>query len=264
MLQAGDRKISSPWPIIEPTNIAGALSMAYIVIADDDELIAELASQVLIDAGHACGWVTSGEDCWALLKGRRPDVLLLDQNMPGISGVSLLRRLRQSEAYYDLPVIMFTAMTGAEDETQAIYAGAQDFIRKPFDPRGFKRQRHQLFVSIAFNIGQTSENYQIRDIAMLVKDVVPGSTLGFADGASPDVRNYRVDCNYIATKLHGWKPQWTVRRGIEELYDAYKTHGVTLEEFEGEKFKRIAHIRQRIEAGELSEELFELQTEAVA
>lgn len=116
----------------------------------------------------------------------------------------------------------------------------------------------------AFNIGQTSENYQIRDIAMIVRDVVPGSSLGFADGASPDVRNYRVDCNYIATKLHGWKPQWTVRRGIEELYDAYKTHGVTLEEFEGEKFKRIAHIRQRIASGELSDELFELQTEAVA
>ena len=45
--------------------------MAHILIADDDELIAELASQVLIDAGHACGWVTSGEDCWALLRRRR-------------------------------------------------------------------------------------------------------------------------------------------------------------------------------------------------
>ncbi|EAQ29875.1 phosphate regulon transcriptional regulatory protein [Erythrobacter sp. NAP1] len=109
--------------------------MAFILIADDDELIAELASQVLIDAGHACGWVTSGEECWTLLQRRRPDILLLDQNMPGISGVSLLRKLRQSENFYDLPVIMFTAMSGADDENQAIYAGAQDYIRKPFDPR---------------------------------------------------------------------------------------------------------------------------------
>ena len=114
--------------------------MAYILIADDDELIAELTSQVLIDAGHACGWVTSGEDCWTLLQRRRPDVLLLDQCMPGISGVSLLRKLRQSAEFYDLPVIMFTAMTGAEDESQAIYAGAQDFVRKPFDPRGLKNR----------------------------------------------------------------------------------------------------------------------------
>lgn len=110
--------------------------MAFILIADDDELVAELATQVLIDAGHACGWVTSGEDAWALLQRKRPDVLLLDQDMPGISGVSLLRRLRQSENFYDLPVIMFTAMSGEQDESQAIYAGAQDYIRKPFDPKG--------------------------------------------------------------------------------------------------------------------------------
>ena len=110
--------------------------MAYILIADDDELIAELASQVLIDAGHACGWVTSGEDARDLLQRRRPDILLLDQDMPGMSGVSLLRKLRQSENLYDLQVIMFTAMRGEQDESQAIYAGAQDYIRKPFDPRG--------------------------------------------------------------------------------------------------------------------------------
>jgi len=110
--------------------------MAFILIADDDELIAELASQVLIDAGHACGWVTSAEECWELLKTRRPDTVLLDQDMPGMSGLSMLRKLRQSAEFYDLPVLMFTAMSGAHDETQAIYAGAQGFIRKPFDPRG--------------------------------------------------------------------------------------------------------------------------------
>ena len=109
--------------------------MAHILIADDDELIAELASQVLIDAGHACGWVTSGEDCWALLRRRRPDVLLLDQDMPGISGMTLLRRLRQSPEFYDLPVVMFTMMSGAQDEANGTFAGSNDFIRKPFDPR---------------------------------------------------------------------------------------------------------------------------------
>ncbi len=109
--------------------------MAHVLIVDDDELIAELASQVLIDAGHACGWVTSAEEAWSLLQRRRPDILLLDQDMPGMSGVTLLRKLRQSSTFYDLPVIMFTAMKGEQDESQAIYAGAQDYIRKPFEPR---------------------------------------------------------------------------------------------------------------------------------
>ena len=123
--------------------------MAFILIADDDELIAELASQVLIDAGHACGWVTSAEDCWELLKTRRPDAVLLDQDMPGMSGLSLLRKLRQSADFYDMPVLMFTAMSGAQDETQAIYAGAQGFIRKPFDPRGLTNRVRRVLAKRA-------------------------------------------------------------------------------------------------------------------
>lgn len=108
--------------------------MARILIADDDELIAELASEVLIDAGHASGWVTSAAEAWRCVNRRRPDLLLLDQSMPGESGMTLLRRLRRSPQLYDLPVIMFTAMNGEQDELQAIYAGAQDFLSKPFDP----------------------------------------------------------------------------------------------------------------------------------
>ncbi len=108
--------------------------MARILIADDDELIAELASEVLMDAGHACGWVTSAAAAWQCIQRKRPDVLLLDQSMPGESGLTLLRRLRLSAQFYDLPVIMFTAMSGEQDACQAIYAGAQDFLTKPFDP----------------------------------------------------------------------------------------------------------------------------------
>lgn len=109
--------------------------MAYVLIADDDELVAALASDALIDAGHPCGWVTNGIDAWDLLQNRRPDVLLLDQDMPGMTGSTLLRKIRNSAHLYDLPVIMFTALTGQRDEEQAIYAGAQDYLRKPFNPR---------------------------------------------------------------------------------------------------------------------------------
>ncbi len=108
--------------------------MARILIADDDELIAELASEVLIDAGHACGWVTSAAAAWTCVQKKRPDLLLLDQGMPGESGITLLRRLRRSPELYDLPVMMFTAMHGDEDKAQAIFAGAQDFLSKPFEP----------------------------------------------------------------------------------------------------------------------------------
>ncbi len=108
--------------------------MARILIADDDELIAELASEVLIDVGHACGWVTSAEDAWEVAVRRRPDIVLLDQNLPEMSGETLLRKLRGSPQFYDLPVVMFTGSHGSQNMKQAIYAGAQGFIRKPFGP----------------------------------------------------------------------------------------------------------------------------------
>ena len=106
--------------------------MAYVLIVDDDEIIASVASEALIGSGHACGWVTSAEDALALLKWRRPDLVLLDQDMPGMTGQELMRQLRSSENFYDLPIIMFTAMTGVRDEERALYHGAQGYIRKPF------------------------------------------------------------------------------------------------------------------------------------
>lgn len=109
--------------------------MAHILIVDDDELIAELAAEILLGSGHACGWVTSGDEALDLLKWKRPDLMLLDQDMPGMSGTQVLRHIRASEKFYDLPVIMFTAMSGATDEEQARFNGAQDYIRKPFDPK---------------------------------------------------------------------------------------------------------------------------------
>ena len=109
--------------------------MAYIVIADDDEIVANYASEILIGAGHACGWVTDGQQALDLLKWRRPDLLLLDHDMPGMTGGELLRTMRKSAKLYDLPVIMFTAMTGAHDEEQARFQGAQDYIRKPLEPK---------------------------------------------------------------------------------------------------------------------------------
>jgi len=109
--------------------------MAHIMIVDDDEIVAELASEVLIADGHACGWVTDAAAAEKLLSWRRPDLMLLDDNMPGESGTTLLRRLRLSPEFYDLPVIMFTAACGTSDEQRARHAGAQDYIRKPMNPK---------------------------------------------------------------------------------------------------------------------------------
>jgi nucleoside-diphosphate-sugar epimerase len=107
----------------------------------------------------------------------------------------------------------------------------------------------------AFNVGRTEENYQIRDIAELVKDVVPGSRVTYAEGGGPDSRSYRVDCGKIASTLPEFKPQWTLRCGIEELYTNYKHHGLTLAEFLGTNYMRIKHIKKLQSEGRLDGEL---------
>jgi len=107
----------------------------------------------------------------------------------------------------------------------------------------------------AFNVGQTEENYQIRDIAAMVEEIVPGSRIKYAAGGGPDLRSYRVNCDKVVGALPGFRPQWTVRRGIEQLYDAYKNNRLDLEEFQNTKYSRIKHIKKLLNDGRLDSEL---------
>jgi nucleoside-diphosphate-sugar epimerase len=101
----------------------------------------------------------------------------------------------------------------------------------------------------AFNVGSTSQNYRIRDIAAIVADVVPGCQLAFATDAGPDTRCYRVSFDKINKVLPDFKLQWDARKGAEQLYNAYRASKLTLEEFEGPRYQRISHIRKLISDG---------------
>jgi len=107
----------------------------------------------------------------------------------------------------------------------------------------------------AFNVGHSSQNYRIRDLAQIVSEVVPNCRVEYADDAGPDTRSYRVSFEKIATTLPAFKPQWDARKGAEQLYEAYRNSGLTLEEFEGPRYQRIAHIRKLIEDGVIDSEL---------
>ena len=107
----------------------------------------------------------------------------------------------------------------------------------------------------AFNVGQSAHNYRIRDLAEIVKDVVPGCTVEFADDAGPDKRSYRVKFEKIARKLPAFKSQWDARRGAEQLYKSYRGSGLTLAEFEGPRYQRIGHIKMLLANGILDSKL---------
>lgn len=111
----------------------------------------------------------------------------------------------------------------------------------------------ELVHNQVFNVGRTQENYRIRELAEIVAETVPGSRIEYAEGAGPDKRCYRVESNKLPQTLPEFKPQWNARRGAEELYAAFQKVGLTLEEFEGSRYKRVAHIKQLLEAGLLDE-----------
>ncbi len=117
------------------------------------------------------------------------------------------------------------------------------------------RAPREAIHDVAFNVGREGENYQIRDLAEMVREVVPGSRVTYASGGSPDKRNYRVNFGRINNTLPSFRPEWTVRRGIEELHDAYRGHALTEEEFLSSRYLRIAKIREHLDAGRLDESL---------
>lgn len=108
--------------------------MARIIIADDDELVGEIALDALHARGHGAGLVKDGAEALRVVRAKKPDLLVLDCNMPGLSGVLVLRELRNTPALCDLPVLMLTGRRSAADVELAMFAGADDYMKKPFDP----------------------------------------------------------------------------------------------------------------------------------
>ena len=107
----------------------------------------------------------------------------------------------------------------------------------------------------AFNVGASSENYRICDLAEIVERIVPGARASFARGGGPDKRSYQVNCSKIALLLPQFRPQWTVTRGVEQLHQAYARNGLTFQEFTGTRYLRINRVRELQEAGRLDDEL---------
>ena len=107
----------------------------------------------------------------------------------------------------------------------------------------------------AFNVGRPDDNVQIRDIAEMVRDAVPGSGVSFADNAGPDLRNYRVDFSKLADTFPELRLRWSVRKGVDELVGAYTKYGLSYDDFTSSRFVRLRRIRELTSAGILNDML---------
>ena len=106
-----------------------------------------------------------------------------------------------------------------------------------------------------FNVGQTSENYRISQLADIVAEIVPGCSIEYAAGGGPDKRCYRVSCDKIQRVLPNFHPKWTARSGAKELYEAYRREGLSAAQLESAPYTRISHIQKLLNQGKLDTSL---------
>jgi nucleoside-diphosphate-sugar epimerase len=107
----------------------------------------------------------------------------------------------------------------------------------------------------AFNVGRFEDNVQVRDIAEMVSDAVPGSIVSVADGAGPDLRNYRVDFDKLNDTFPDLKLRWSVRDGVSEMVSAYTEHRLSYADFTSSRYVRLRRIRELLTAGHLDDML---------
>ncbi len=105
----------------------------------------------------------------------------------------------------------------------------------------------------AFNVGSSAENYQIRDVAAIVQEVVPGCSVQYMEGGGPDPRCYRVNCDKLTRHIPAFRTEWTVRRGAQELYDSFVRNGLTADMFAS--YVRLTRIQQLLHDNRLDPSL---------
>jgi signal transduction histidine kinase len=110
----------------------------HILVVDDNPSIVDILTRILSDKGYLVSSCSDGEDCWNRLmtqieeEGTTPDLLLLDLMLPGLDGLTILRRLRADQRFSRMPVIILTVRDESEVMLKALEAGANDYITKPF------------------------------------------------------------------------------------------------------------------------------------
>ncbi|KAB2912434.1 MAG: phosphate regulon transcriptional regulatory protein PhoB [Dechloromonas sp.] len=108
---------------------------ARILIVEDEPAVSELITVNLRHAGFSVDAASDAEMAWRMLRQDRPEVVLLDWMLPGMSGFQLIRHMRADQRCREVPVIMLTARVEEVDKIAALDAGADDYVTKPFSPR---------------------------------------------------------------------------------------------------------------------------------
>ena len=115
-----------------------------ILACDDEPIILEIVEYVVSSQNYNLITADNGKDALRLAREAKPDLIMLDDNMPELPGFEVCKTLKNDNETKDIIVVMFTANTQASDYEKAKLNGANDFVQKPFSPKELKLKLHEL------------------------------------------------------------------------------------------------------------------------
>src|SRR5215211_4850214 len=119
-------------------------SVSYLLLADDNEGMRLMLRDLFRASGHDVALAGDGHEVLASIQQREPDLVVLDNSMPGMSGFEVCRRIKQNPFTARIPVLILTAQGTVESKVEGFAAGADDYLAKPFDPRELRARVHAL------------------------------------------------------------------------------------------------------------------------
>ncbi len=169
--------------------------MKTILVIDDDMHIGNMLEEALTGEGYAVKRAYSGTEALLLLSGAKPDLILLDLMLPGLSGEELLPKIK------DIPVIVVSAKVDVSDKVGLLLGGAADYVTKPFD---LAELLARITVQLRRNENANSENTLVFDDLTLLSDLLTAKI------GDEEVRLTRTECAIL--KLLMQNPKIPVSR----------------------------------------------------
>jgi adenylate cyclase len=213
----------------------------HILIVDDDPLNRRLLTKSLEGDGHRTTDVDNGFAALGVLEADRPDVVLLDIEMPGVDGIEVLERMKADPALRHVPVIMISGVDDTESIVRCLEAGAEDYLPKPFDPVILRAR-------IDAGLNRTRlldlEQERMRSVFMrFLPEPIAAEMLARSDGV-PTIRAVRLWATVMFVDLRGFTTfaeSQPVERVISVLHryqgtmsDAVLDQGGTLVDYLGD------------------------------
>lgn len=179
-----------------------------ILIVEDDPLLGDGITRALTKTGDSADWLTTGEEAWHTVQLEHFDCMILDLGLPGMDGLSLLRKLRK--AGNTLPVLILTARDAIEDRIAGLDAGADDYLLKPFDLAELRARlravtrRYKGYSDTLLQLGDISIDTQAQSVSYCGQAVILsrreyGLLLTLAENAGKVLSRSRLE-----ESLYGW------------------------------------------------------------